>query len=127
MHPDLEKEVLNAILRNIALPSRPDIYVALYDGDPTVAGVEVTGTGYVRQEATFAAPTGSNPSGCANDIAIEFIVPVGENWGDVDHFAVLDDESAGDILYSDELLELRNMTQGTRLSWDIGELVITQR
>lgn len=74
-------------------------FLALYNGDPTSGGTEVTGTGYVRKAITFSAPVGGAVS---NAPAITYST-VATNWNTITHYAIYDALSAGNLLVSGSL------------------------
>ncbi len=96
----LEDAILNAVLRNITFTSPLQVYAALYtaiaDGEAD-SNTEVTGAGYARVSASFAAPT---PTGStANSSAILFPQATADYPADVMGFGVYDAVSAGNLLY----------------------------
>jgi hypothetical protein len=90
-----EATVLN-ILRATNVTAPANVYVALYSVAPTDSGggTEVTGGGYARQLAGFAAPSGT-PRTVANAAEILFTMPAVT----VNAFGILDASSGGNLLY----------------------------
>jgi hypothetical protein len=110
LHPQIEAEVLNALFRNVTLPSKGNIEAALYTGNPQTSGVEVdslANPSYARQRVTFNAPIPGNPSICTNNIVVEFVCAPNENWGEVTHVALM--TLSGEIIMSGALPQSRIM------------------
>lgn len=88
---------LNAALRGVSFTAPAGHYIALYTVAETSSGggTEVTGGGYTRVSATFAAPSGF---ACSNSSQVTFPVPTAI-WGQVVSAAVWDAASGGNMLY----------------------------
>ena len=71
-------------------------YLALHTGDPgeTGASNEVSGSGYARQQATFA---GSNDT--VDNDATETFTASGGNWGAITHMSIWDALTTGNCLW----------------------------
>ncbi|MGH3502701.1 MAG: phage tail fiber protein [Nocardioidaceae bacterium] len=76
-----------ATIHNAALSGiQPDLYeVALFDGDPTGSGTELSGGSYARKQPNWATPS----SGSMSD-QLTFDIPASSS---VDHIALYDDAS----------------------------------
>lgn len=81
-----------------ATPSRPSArYIALHTADPTESGAtgELSGLGYARQVATFAASSGGSTS---NSGAVTF-GPASGSWGTITYGSIWDAVSSGNCLW----------------------------
>ena len=94
MDTDIGREYMLAGL----LPAGTDRYVALYLGDPTDAGVEITLTGYARVAhqnwATTVPIVGESVRSNTSAILVPNITPAGT----ADYWAIFDASVAGDLL-----------------------------
>lgn len=81
-----------------ATPSRPSArYVALHTGDPTDSGSsnELSGYGYARQAATFAAAS----SGASSTTGAITFTAAGGNWGAIGYCSIWDASTSGNCLW----------------------------
>ncbi len=118
--------VLNVAVRHIAYSSPTTVYVALYNNptpSPTTSGAEVGGGGYARQPVTFTTPLNG---GVSNNVAITFPVATDNNWGKVEAFGILDEPTAGHLLYYGSLSQERIMQQNDQLIFPIGQLTFVE-
>lgn len=111
---------LNAILRNTALTSPATPYLALYNGDPTSGGVEVTGGDYIRQSVTFSSPVSGSTSN-TNLITYTNMPSV-----TVSHVALCSASTAGNILYYSPVATPKTITSGDAASIAIGGINVTE-
>jgi hypothetical protein len=117
--------VLNAVLRNVAFSSPTTVYVGLFTADPTVSGSqanEVSAGEYARQSVTFGVPSGGTS---ANTGIITFPTAVG-SWGTITHGAILDDPTAGNMLYHGALAASKTVDPGDTVSFAIGALTCSE-
>jgi len=126
--PYLEKAVLDHVLGTAAFTAPSAVYVALSSTDPGADGssiTEPTYTGYARQEATFSAATGGDPSEAVNAEAIEFGDPDAD--GSISHFAIYDAATGGNLLIADELSAAVNYQSevDNPISFPAGSLKVT--
>jgi hypothetical protein len=94
----METEVGRAYMLTGVLPAGTDRYVALYRGDPSDAGVEITLTGYARvahQDWSTSVPV-AGESVRSNASAILF--PSITEAGQADYWAIFDASVAGNLL-----------------------------
>lgn len=80
MDPTFKTSILNYLRGQNILGFSP--YLALYDGDPTASGTELSGTNYARLELTFDTPTEqvSGQMQISNTNSAESS-PAVSNWG----------------------------------------------
>ncbi len=98
----LEDKLLDHILGTASYTMPTDVYLALYEDDPTDAdtGTEVTAGGYARQVATFAAASGG---AAVTDADVEF----GRftEGVTVTHWGARDADVAGNLLLRGPLVD----------------------
>jgi len=119
----LENALINGTIRATSYTAPSTVYVGLYTSDPTDAntGTEVTGGSYVRQSATFAAP--SNGSSASNaDITFPQATA---NWGTVGWIGILDASSSGNLLYHTALDASKTIETGDIFKIASGNLTVT--
>jgi hypothetical protein len=119
----LENALINGTIRGTSYTAPSTVYVGLYTSDPTDAntGTEVTGGSYVRQSATFAAP--SNGSSASNaDITFPQATA---NWGTVGWIGILDASSSGNLLYHTALDASKTIETGDIFKIASGNLTVT--
>lgn len=106
----LQNAFLNHVLRNTALTSPTTVYFALFTTttDEDGNGTEVTGSGYARLVATFAAPSG----GSISKSGTYQWTPSGGNYGTVTDAAVFDALTVGNMLTFDALATSRVVNDG---------------
>jgi len=102
-----EQAVLGHTLGFAPMPSATRVYVGLCMAAPVpsegVAGIEVSGAGYLRMPATFALL--SSPSNAAANAAAIAFPPAAAAWGQIGWFEVWDAPSGGRRLYWGQLLD----------------------
>ena len=119
----LENALINATLRNTTYTSPSTVYVALFTSDPTDAGsgTECSGGAYVRQSATFGAPSDGASSISAD---VEFPQATGA-WGTITHFGIFDASSSGNLLYHGALTASKTIATGDVLKITSSNLTVT--
>ena len=102
-------------------------YVGLFTAAPSDAGggTEVSGSAYVRTVTGTMSVSGTSPTNCTNDAAIEFAAASGGNWGTVTHVAIFDASTAGNMLGWAALTTSRTINDGDILRVPAGDLDIT--
>ena len=104
---DIAPYLANKILRwtaGNAMPSAPaDVYLALYNGEPRVGGVEVTTT--IRVAGRLALSFAALAEGLTNELDIDADVDFGAAAGEaaLSHVAALDAAASGNLLWTKEL------------------------
>ena len=128
MASELSNYLANAILGWIdgaAMPAAPtDVYVALFNGDPTVtgtAGTEVTTTLRVagRLPATWGATAGR-----AKAISADINFGSAAGAADVTHAALFDAAAGGNMLTFTPLNNVRNILAGDPVVIPSGDLSV---
>jgi hypothetical protein len=121
----LENKIIDHLFRTGAWAKPTALWIALFTGAPSDAGLgsEVTGGGYARVNlapsdtnwrATQGGTTGpSSGSGgmTANVLVISFPAP-SANWGTVSHFGIFDAPTGGNLLIWDALTVPRPILAG---------------
>jgi hypothetical protein len=101
-------DILKHFLCNTPVKSPTTLYVALFNGDPVNSGgIEVTGSGYARQQITFSEPSNGATD---NTNEIEF-GPAQADWGTVTHTVIYDSATGGTPLLYGELSRQREILQ----------------
>lgn len=119
----LEAALLNATLRNTSYTSPATVYVALFTTNPDepATGTEVSASGYARQSAAFAAPSGG---ACLNSALITF-GPAGASWGTITHAAIFDASSGGNMLYYGALSVNKAIATNDSFTFAAGSLSVS--
>jgi len=101
MDPEVGRELMLAAV----LPVGTDRYIALYLGDPTDTGVEITLAGYARTAhqdwATTVPSVGVSVRANASPIAFATITDLGS----ADHWAIFDASVGGNLLRAGTLTD----------------------
>jgi hypothetical protein len=124
------KKVLDHLTGKASWTMPTDVYVALYDGDPLNAGSELADppdTDYARvamadtdwNSAAFASPTASIDNATDVDFGT-----AGSAWGTVDHVAIFDALTGGNMLYSGPLEVSRSVQLNDPVKFPAGELIL---
>jgi hypothetical protein len=119
-----ETAVIDWLLGGSA-PTRPSArYLALHTASPGEDGSagELSGNGYARQAATFAAASG----GTTTNTSAHSFTADGADWGLVTHFSIWDAASLGNCLYAGALSTARTIADGDSATVAAGALVVTE-
>ncbi len=115
-----------------AYPSAPtNVYVALFVTNPAqnnTSGVEVSGTGYVRQAIAasgWGAITGSGPWQIATAGVTSFGT-AGSDWGTITGFGLYDASTGGNLLYVAAFAQSIVVSSGAPVSFAAGAITITE-
>lgn len=122
----LQNAVLDAVLNNVSYTSPANVYVGLWIGDPKTTGNEVATTGstnYVRQTVSFAPPVNGITTSSAD---VTFGIASASYGGTVTHFALHDNVSAGNILYSDALASSQTIDVGNQPKFVAGSISVQE-
>ncbi len=115
-------EMLDHVLKVGSFTQPTNLYVALFDGDPTGGGVECSGTEYARQLVNnWDTATGR---AITNTDKIEFPEIETNDWGDIDYIAIYDALSGGNLIAYDDVVSYTTQL-GDNLYIDIGDLDIS--
>ena len=119
----LENEILDHILGTGAYTMPSSVYVGLSTSsfNDDNSGTELSGSGYTRKVATFAAAASGTTS---NNAAVEFPAATG-SWGDVSHFGLFDASSSGNLLIHGAFSVSKTVSSGDILKIAVGDLDIT--
>lgn len=121
-----EDKILELLVGKTAFAT-PTVWVALSTADPTDDGsgiAEPSGDAYGRVDSTGLWGTASGGS-LANSGAITFPAATPGAWGAITHFALFDDETAGNMLAHGELTTPKTVGIGDVASFGVGALTIT--
>ena len=119
----LENALINGTLRATTFTAPATVYISLHTADPTDAGsgTEVSGGSYIRQSATFAAP--SNGASASN-ADITFPQATG-NWGTIGWIGIWDAQTTGNMLYHTALDTSKAIDTGDIFKIASGSLTVT--
>jgi hypothetical protein len=120
-----EKAVLDWLMGG-ATPVRPSArYVALYTAAPSDSGggTEVSGSGYTRKVATFAAA--STPGGTTSNSGAVSFTASGGSWGTITHMGIFDASSGGNLIWHGSLTASKTIGDGDTLEFAIGNIDLT--
>lgn len=124
----LENAIVESVLRNGTALSVANVYVGLYESDPTEAtpgGTETSYTGYTRQAATWT-PIDTNTGQTSNSNALTF--PANGNASaavTITHIVLFDNSvvGAGNRLFYAALAAPKTLSPGDTLSFAVGAIV----
>lgn len=121
----LRTKDLDRVFGAIAYTSPATLYFALVVGDPSGAGVEVSGGSYARVGVTnnstnFPAASGSPPTK-SNASAIVWTDPTG-SWGTPTYWAIYDASTSGNLLRYGTITNPVAIATGSRVEIPAGEL-----
>lgn len=119
----LENALINGTLRATTYTAPTTVYVALFLSDPgeDASGTEVSGNGYARQSATFAAPSNG---AAATNADVQFPQATGTQ-GTITHFAIFDALTSGNMLYYGALAASKTIEIGDVFKIASGGLTVT--
>ena len=119
----LENALINGTLRATTFTAPAAVYISLHTADPTDAGsgTEVSGGSYIRQAATFAAPSNGASTTSAD---ITFPQATG-NWGTIGWIGIWDAQTTGNLLYHTALDTSKAIDNGDIFKIASGSLTVT--
>lgn len=122
-----EDLVLNYLFTTNSVTRPTAWFVGLFTAAPSDAGggTEVSGNGYARKATGNFTVSGTTPTLCTNDAAIEFDPASGGNWGTITHVAIFDASTSGNMLGWAALPTSRTINSGDVLRIPAGDLDIT--
>ena len=123
----MEDRIVN-FMRNTAITGEAAAYVALFTDSASLAGLEagtltgeVSGGSYARELAGLSAPSGGVS---ANASDITFPTATGD-WGAVTYVALMDADSAGNVLMYSALDTPKTVASGDTFKISAGDLYVT--
>jgi hypothetical protein len=119
----LENALINGTLRATNFTAPAAVYVSLHTADPTDAGTgaEVSGGSYVRQAATFGAPS----NGASTTTADITYPQATAGYGTVTHIGIFDALTTGNLLYHSPLTTSKTIDTGDIFKITSGSLTVT--
>ena len=119
----LEDALINGTLRATTFTAPAAVYVSLHTADPTDdgSGTEVSGGSYIRQAATFAAPSNGVSATSAD---VDFPQATG-NWGTIGWIGIWDASTTGNMLYHTALDASKAIDTGDIFKIASGNLTVT--
>jgi hypothetical protein len=119
----LEDALINGTLRATTFTAPAAVYVSLHTADPTDdgSGTEVSGGSYIRQAATFAAPSNGVSATSAD---VDFPQATG-NWGTIGWIGIWDASTTGNMLYHTALDASKAIDTGDIFKIASGSLTVT--
>jgi hypothetical protein len=119
----LEDALINGTLRGTTFTAPAAVYVSLHTADPTDAGTgtEVSGGSYIRQAATFGAPSNGVSTTTAD---VTFPQATG-NWGTIGWIGIWDADTSGNMLYHTALDTSKAIDTGDIFKIASGSLTVT--
>ena len=119
----MENKIIDHMLRAQAYTVATQVWVGLYTTTTNDAGegTEVTGGAYTRKLAGLNAATGGASSNAAD---ITFPTATA-SWGTITHVALLDAESAGNMLMHSPLDATKAVGSGDTFKINAGDLDVT--
>ena len=120
-----EKLILDYLMTSGSATRPTAWYVGLYTSAPSDAGggTELSGSGYARESAAFAAAT-SGTGTTSNSGAIVFTADGGD-WGSVTHMGIHDAVSGGNLLWHGSLAAAKTVADGDTLEFAVGNIDLT--
>lgn len=119
----LENALINGTLRGTTFTAPASVFVSLHTADPTDAGsgTEVSGGSYVRQAATFGAPS----NGVSTTTADISYPQATASYGTVSFIGIFDASTAGNLLYHTALDTAKTIDTGDIFKIAAGSLTVT--
>jgi hypothetical protein len=128
----LENKLLDHVLTATGYTAPTTRYLALFTNTSTAAAanleagtltdeVSTSGTGYGREEITFASASGGSS---ASDQSVTFD-PAESNWGTITHVAVMDAATSGNVLFYGAVTTSKTIETGDTFQVSSGNLTIS--
>jgi hypothetical protein len=119
----LEDALINGTLRGTTFTAPAAVYVSLHTADPTDAGTgtEVSGGSYIRQAATFGAPS----NGVSTTTADVTFPQATASWGTIGWIGIWDADTSGNMLYHTALDTSKAIDTGDIFKIATGSLTVT--
>ena len=122
----LKVKLLNLTLNGTSYAGMNNPYVSLHTADPTDAGTgtEVSGTGYARVQANFAAATGTDVSEATTTDTTW--AAAGASWGTVGWIGLWDGTGgSSNMIYHTALDAAKTIDEGDVFKITAGSLTVT--
>jgi hypothetical protein len=119
----LENALINGTLRGTTFTAPASVFVSLHTADPTDAGTgtEVSGGSYIRQAATFGAPS----NGVSTTTADINYPQATAGYGTVGWIGIWDAQTSGNMLYHTPLSTSKTIDTGDIFKIASGSLTVT--
>lgn len=120
----LELKLLDHSLGTAAYTAPTDVYVGLHTGSPAdddSGANEITGNGYTRKVAAFAAASAGS---AATNATITFDAATG-NWGTITHISLYDASTSGNLLFHGAVTTSKTIETGDTFQISSGNLTIS--
>lgn len=118
-----ESALLNGVLRATTFTAPTSVYVKLHTGDPGGAGTANAASNTTRQVVTFAAPSGTQPTSAASNVACTWTsVPTAETYS---YVSLWDNSTAGNCLWSGALTTAKTVGVGDTFTIASGSLTVS--
>jgi hypothetical protein len=119
----LEDALINGTLRGTTFTAPAAVYVSLHTADPTDdgSGAEVSGGSYIRQAATFGAPS----NGVSTTTADITFPQATASYGTVGWIGIWDAQTTGNMLYHTALDTSKAIDTGDIFKIASGSLTVT--
>ena len=120
----LELKLLDHALATAAYTAPTNVYVGLHTGSPAdddSGANEITGNGYTRKVASFAAAASGSAS---TDATITFDAATG-NWGTITHISIYDAATSGELLFHGAVTTSKTIETGDTFQISSGNLTIS--
>lgn len=116
-------------LRGQTVTQPSSVFVALYSTNPTAAntGTEVSGGGYVRQQAVFSAPNISGDVSIVQNNAAITYPQLTASAGTAAFVGLLDAQTGGNLLFYEALPTSINLAPGYTPYWAAGDLKVSMK
>jgi|TARA_R110002153_G_scaffold470_2_gene2159 hypothetical protein len=120
-----EKLILDYLMTTGSATRPTAWYVGLYTSAPSDAGggTELSGSGYARESAAFAAATSG--TGTTSNSGVIVFTADGGDWGSVTHMGIHDAVSGGNLLWHGALAAAKTVLDGDSLEFAVGNIDLT--
>jgi hypothetical protein len=117
-----DQNLLNHLLGPTAFTKPAALFVALFVGDPSSGGTEIStsGSGYARQSASFTVASGI----ATNNTDIEWPVAT-SSWGVISWVAIYDASTGGNQLVTAQLTAAKTISAGDVIRIPASDLDVT--
>jgi hypothetical protein len=117
-----DNKLIDHLLGSSTYTKPSTLYVALFVGNPTSGGTEVStsGSAYARVTSTFTISGGN----ATNTAAIEWATAT-SSWGTIDWVAIYDASTSGNQLVTAQLSSSKTIASGDVLRIPISSLSVT--